>query len=187
MTGILQTSKVVEIDYVHLNKDVSHVTAYWKSDMVNVLVSELSKKQKLEKDMEKIERYDEEMLNLKKDDVGSNYNSKTHIKSIRNGNDKGVFDSSVVLARAEKHVTKSLQGKEGKFRSFIMKHIEFRRVPRVFFKMSDGLEMSYAAAMDGEDDPDRTGERVSQKAYTKKGEQFLHGSFIEEFANNREY
>ena len=187
MTGILKTSKVVEIDYVFINKDVSHVTAYWKSDMVNVLVNELSKKQKLERDMERIERYDEDMKNLKSDRFGSNYNIKTNIKSIRNGNDKGVFDSSVVLARAEKHVTKSLQGKEGKFRSHLIRHIEFRRVPRLFFKMSDGLAMSYTVGLDGEPEPDRIGERVTEKGYTKKGEQFLHGSFLEEFANNREY
>ena len=42
--GVAKTSDVVEIEYCTSNPDISHVTAYWRSDVVDIVISELLKR-----------------------------------------------------------------------------------------------------------------------------------------------
>lgn len=55
--GSKKSSKVVEFIDVKLNKDCSHVTAHWSSDILNGFTKVIAQKQKEEKDQERIHKH----------------------------------------------------------------------------------------------------------------------------------
>ena len=130
-----------------MNPDVSHVTAYWKSEIIEILIKEIIRMDTVErkKNREKIQ-YNLEH-NILTNDIDENDNEidkngnkidKNGEKNGNNGKSKEKIDAMEVLDKAEKHVNKRLQMKEGLFRTYLAKHMEFRRVPRIFFQISDG-------------------------------------------------
>jgi hypothetical protein len=157
-TGIIKTSSVLEIDYVRLNKDASHVTAYWRSDMVEALVKEVILKEQEEKQAARLR------------DNGEAGGGKDGRK---------LYDAAAVLDRAEKHVKKCLLLKEGRFRSYLSKHVEFRRVPRIFFEISDGIGLRNDIAQRTE------GSEGVQPEYERKSESFLQEEFLQHMAEER--
>lgn len=99
---VRNTSEVMEITKVVLNKDLSHADASWHSDYLEGFLRHL----------------------LLKD---------------------GLSASDLRLGKKMlKNVTNKLQSSEGKFRSHIIRSMNFRRVPRIFFRpgrrMDDALE-----------------------------------------------
>ena len=130
-----------------MNPDVSHVTAYWKSEIIEILIKEIIRMDSVErkKNREKIQFNLEH--NILTNDIDENENDKNGIdkngekngnNGKTNGKSKEKIDAMEVLDKAEKHVNKRLQMKEGLFRTYLAKHMEFRRVPRIFFQISDG-------------------------------------------------
>lgn len=91
--GVTKASNIIEISECIVNRDYSHVTAYWSSDLANDFTKFLNKK----------------------------------------GTDKTNLDTKKLTEKLNSTVTKKLQLCEGVFRAHIMKKMEFRRVPRVFF------------------------------------------------------
>lgn len=87
------------------------------------------------------------------------------------------FDAIAVLEKAEKKVKKSLQLKEGQIRSYLSKHMEFRRVPRIFFELSDaaGRRREILGEVDYSDN----------SIYEKQGEQFIDEELVTHMAKNR--
>lgn len=143
---------------MRLNKDASHVTVYWRSDMVEALVKEVIIKEQEEK----------QTVLLAGD--GSAGVGKDGRK---------VYDAAAVLDRAEKHVKKCLKAREGRFRSYLSRHVEFRRVPRILFEISDGVGLK-------NDIIQRTEGGVGVKPeYERKSESFLHEEFLEHLASER--
>lgn len=157
-TGIIKTSSVLEFDYVRLNKDASHVTAYWRSDMVEALVKEVILKEQAENQAARLR------------DNGD----------VERGKDgRKLYDAAEMLNRMERHVKKCLFAKEGRFRSYLSKHIEFRRVPRIFFEISDGVGLR-------NDIIQRTdGSEGVKPEYERKSESFLHEEFLQHLAAAR--
>jgi ribosome-binding factor A len=49
----------------------------------------------------------------------------------------GAQDRSRIAHKLETGITSALQQREGKFRAFLARNMDFRRVPRVFFKVKD--------------------------------------------------
>ena len=150
--GVAKTSDVVEIEYCTSNPDISHVTAFWRSDIVDVVISELLKRKELEK-----------IANI-------------GIPPLKNPvHDK--FDAITVLAKAEKKVKKCLQLKEGQLRSYLSRHMEFRRVPRIFFELSDaaGRRREILGEV----------EYSESTLYEKQGVQFIQEELVSHMAENR--
>ena len=170
--GVLKTSEVIEFQYVKLNPDVSHVTAYWRSDMIESLVLEILKIQVKERE-------------LRLQDIDFHFKNgipfvPEDAKTIREREEKKKkqLDAKTVLDRAEKHVNKYLKIKEGLFRTYIAKHMEFRRVPRIFFEISDGQGLRQEIA---------TGEGGSVKAeYERNTEANTRNEFMQHLAAIKE-
>ena len=93
---------------------------------------------------------------------------------------KNKLNPTTVLDKMEEMVNKTLQSKEGLFRSYLSKHIEFRRIPRIFFEISDGKGMKQEIARnenrhvnpeyDGKSDGDLRKEFMTQMAMHKSDE-----------------
>ena len=163
---------MIEFQYVKLNPDVSHVTAYWRSDMIESLIVEILKTQIKEREL----RLQDIDFNLKNgipfvpDDA----------KTIREKEEKKKkqLDAKTVLDRAEKHVNKHLKIKEGLFRTYIAKYMEFRRVPRIFFEISDGQGLRQEIA---------SSEGGSVKAeYERNSEASSRNEFMQHLAASKE-
>lgn len=90
-------------------------------------------------------------------------------------NDK--FDAIAILAKAEKKIKKSLQLKEGQIRSYLSRHMEFRRVPRLFFELSDaaGRRREILGEVD----------YSNNTLYEKQGVQFIKEEVVMHMAENR--
>jgi ribosome-binding factor A len=89
--GCPDASEAIDIEYVKINTDCSHATAFWKSSV--------------------IEKYG-------------------NFVAVHDGPEKGFL----VKQRMNKFISATLQRKEPVFRTILIKHMDFRRVPRVFFK-----------------------------------------------------
>ena len=163
---------MIEFQYVKLNPDVSHVTAYWRSDMIESLIVEILKTQIKEREL----RLQDIDFNLKNGIPFVPDDAKT-IRE-REEKKKKQLDAKTVLDRAEKHVNKHLKIKEGLFRTYIAKYMEFRRVPRIFFEISDGQGLRQEIA---------SSEGGSVKAeYEKNSEANSRNEFMQHLAASQE-
>ncbi len=91
------TSEVLEISFVKINRDCSHVDASWSSSALKGFVENLYS------------------------------NSACSAKELH------------LAQKMTKNITHTLQKNESKFRSYLLKHINFRRVPRMFFQPQGAL------------------------------------------------
>lgn len=150
--GVVKTSDVVEIEYCTSNPDISHVTAYWRSDVVDIVISELLKRKELDR-----------IANIGIPPPKIPVHDK--------------FDAISVLAKAEKKIKKNLQLREGQIRSYLSKHMEFRRVPRIFFELSDadGRRREILGEVDYSE----------STLYEKQGVQFIKEEIVTHMAANR--
>ena len=149
---------MLEIDYVKLNKDASHVTAYWRSDMVEVLVKEVILKEKEEAAAAKLRGNGE---------AGGGEDGRK------------LYDAAAVLDKAERHVKKCLHAREGRFRSYLSRHVEFRRVPRIFFEISDGVGLRNDIIQKTD------GSGGVKPEYERKPERFMQEEFLQHLASER--
>jgi ribosome-binding factor A len=99
----ISSNQLVEITRLRLNQDCSHAHAYWSSSPIEIL---------LEKMLEK---------------------SKEQTKQTQKVDSQSMQRHHQIGIRMEKKVTDVLQFHEGKFRSHIIRSINLRRVPRIFF------------------------------------------------------
>jgi hypothetical protein len=92
------TSKVVSINHVKCNRDMTQVTAVWHSDLFLDFI---------------------------------------HQATLKHGEK----DGKAIESKIFKKTTALLQAKESKFRTYLMRHMAFRRVPRITF-LPPGNELS---------------------------------------------
>ena len=138
LPGLRKTGKNIEIRNVILNRDFSHAEAFWESDILTDFF-----------------RYSAESTNRNNNsgingssDNSSNSNSNSNSDSNSDHRDgesatksrsKGLSPEKLQMfeERIKQNINQALQNKEPVFRSAIIKRLEFRRVPRVFFKPYD--------------------------------------------------
>lgn len=155
-----------------LNPDVSHVTAYWRSDMIELLVTEVMNIQVKEREL----RLQEIDFNLKNNIPFTPDDAKT--RKEKEEKVKKQLDANKLLEKAEKHVNKHLKMKEGLFRTYIAKYMEFRRVPRILFEISDGEGLKQEIA---------SSRKSSLKVeYERSSEADMRNEFLQHLAHDRE-
>ena len=144
LAGIPKTSDFLEIHYCKANQDVSHVTAFWRSDVVEDLINAIVEKDFDDRSVRqaKVDYAMEHNLIFNKDDA----QETAEERKIQEEKDKKKLDPTKVLDDMEKFVNKKLQEKEGLFRTYLSKNLEFRRIPRIFFEISDGKGMKQEIA-----------------------------------------
>ena len=92
--GYKDASMAVEVEYVVINKDCSHATAFWRSDTIDKFCSLFVQQEGMQKAM-------------------------------------------LLRGRMQKQINDRLEQKEALFRSFLIKKMDFRRVPRILFLSTD--------------------------------------------------
>jgi len=131
--GASQSSDVIEIKQVILNRDRSHLTVLWSCSILDGFVKMVH------------ETGMNEMKN-NKSVFGSNHTGSTDstTQSGRQYDDDEAASNKVdqeavrIWERGVKYINKTLALREPQFRSYLARKVHFRRIPRVFFKGRDG-------------------------------------------------
>ena len=116
--GASSSSDVVEIKQVTVNRDRSHVTAFWSSSILNGFAQ------------------------LVHDSPSSGHSRHPGTTASPNddsneGDDDENSEASQVWLRGVRHINRKLQQREPQFRAFLCRKVHFRKVPRVFFRVYD--------------------------------------------------
>jgi ribosome-binding factor A len=133
LPGLRKTGKIIEIRNVILNRDFSHAEAFWESDMLTDFFkySAQSMAQSGSGNAENNSDSSNSSNTTTDDSIDSDNTTKTKNKGLTLGKLQMFED------RIKQNINQALQNKEPVFRSAIIKRLEFRRVPRVFFKPYD--------------------------------------------------
>eukprot|EP01033_Poteriospumella_lacustris_P009299 gene9299-6661_t len=122
MTG----DQVVDITTVSLNQDQSHAHAYWSSEPITIMLQKL------------VAASQQYMIQSHRPEVAQSIQRKAHVGP------KHPLQCYEFAQRAESRLTKKLQDREGGFRSHIIRTINMRRVPRIFFAPDKSTKMLMA-------------------------------------------
>lgn len=122
MTG----DQVVEISTVSLNQDQSHAHAYWSSEPITIMLQKL------------VAASQQYVIQSHRPEVARNIQRKTQVGP------QDPLKCYEFAQRAESRLTKKLQDREGGFRSHIIRTINMRRVPRIFFAPDKSTKMLMA-------------------------------------------
>jgi ribosome-binding factor A len=113
--GVRNTGDFIDLVDVHLNRDMSHITVFWSSDMIT------------------------EFVKMVKTEELSSSSSSQMLPAVEQER-----EAARIWKKTSSFITKKLQQREPQFRSFLVKKVHFRKVPRIFFKAHD----PFAAAKD---------------------------------------
>ena len=127
--GASQSSDVIEIKQVILNRDRSHLTVLWSCSILDGFVKMVH------------ETGMNEMKNSRSIPTGSRDNGTPSGRDNHRQFDDDEAASNKVDQEAEriwtrgvKYINKTLALREPQFRSYLARKVQFRRIPRVFFK-----------------------------------------------------
>jgi ribosome-binding factor A len=122
----LMSDTVVDISTVSLNQDQSHAHAYWSSEPIEYMLKNM-----LEASKQHIISRHEAMKKSTMTARTPTIEKEQAAKKEKVAHDP--MESYVLALRMEKNLTDKLQRFEGKFRSHIIRTINMRRVPRIYF------------------------------------------------------
>ena len=127
--GASQSSDVIEIKQVILNRDRSHLTVLWSCSILDGFVKMVH------------ETGLNEMKNTRSNPTGSRDNgtpsgrdNNRHFDDDEAASNKVDQEAERIWTRGVKYINKTLALREPQFRSYLARKVHFRRIPRVFFK-----------------------------------------------------
>ena len=119
--GASQSSDVIEIKQVILNRDRSHLTVLWSCSILDGFVKMV---------------HETGMKELKNSGSGSQSgrDKSRQFEDDESASDKIDQEAVRIWTRGVKYINKTLALREPQFRSYLARKVQFRRIPRVFFK-----------------------------------------------------
>ena len=132
LPGLRKTAKSVEIKYVVLNRDFSHVDAFWESDMLTDFFQFSANKFRNNTD-------NSNSNSSNSNNSNSNSGSDSKVNNSQKGGSLTPDKLLIFEERIKKSINQALQNREPTFRTAIIKRLEFGRVPRVYFKPYDTM------------------------------------------------
>ena len=127
--GAPLSSDVVEIKHVTVNRDRSHLTAFWSSSILNGFAQMV---------------HDSPPAPGGAAAPGSRRHSGTAASPDNDDDDdddddvvRGGGEASQVWLRGVRYINRKLQQREPQFRAYLCRKVHFRKVPRVFFRVHD--------------------------------------------------